>query len=214
MSLHLRARTCTRAAPHHPSRWMPGLMGRPSAETELQSCRPGLPPSRSLRELDRPAHAVGAKVWEIASPSLSFSTATGLRCLRIPEHRFTHCSSTRSAERSVTDLWRRFIWVYRAGSLVICHFLLNRFLTRISTWKLEERRGRGSARGGRLGADATVVSWMALVVSSFSFTTGFPGILMAGWEFRRKWRVRMEGGGDRVGPIGILKVGVRWGVRE
>jgi hypothetical protein len=47
----------------------------------------------------------------------------------------------------VTDLWRRLIWAFRAGSLVICHCLRSRFFRRISSWILAGRGGCGSARG-------------------------------------------------------------------
>jgi hypothetical protein len=74
-----------------------------TAENEPQGCRPGLPLSRSLRELVLPALARGAKEWELASPSLSSSIATGPHCPRIPAYRSTVRSSARSADRSPTS---------------------------------------------------------------------------------------------------------------
>jgi hypothetical protein len=65
---------------------MPGPTGRAPAGTELQGCRPGLPPCRRLREPVRQAVARGAMKREIASPALSSSTVTGPRYTRIPAH--------------------------------------------------------------------------------------------------------------------------------
>jgi hypothetical protein len=41
----LAVHTCMGASSHQPSQLMPGPTGRPPAGTELQGCRPGLPPS-------------------------------------------------------------------------------------------------------------------------------------------------------------------------
>jgi hypothetical protein len=81
----------------------PGPTGRPPAGTELQGCRPGLPPSQHLAELVLPALARGAMEWELASPASSSSTATGPPYPRIPEHSSTGRSSTHSAARSPTS---------------------------------------------------------------------------------------------------------------
>jgi hypothetical protein len=81
-----------------------GPRGRAPVDTELQGCRPGLPPSQSLRELVLLALARGAMEWELASPASSSSTATGPRYTRIPAHRSTDHSSTYSAARSATSV--------------------------------------------------------------------------------------------------------------
>jgi hypothetical protein len=73
---------------------------RSPSETESEGCRPGLPLSQSLRELVLPALARRAKEWELASPSLSSSIATGPHCPRIPAHRSTVRSATRTVDRS------------------------------------------------------------------------------------------------------------------
>jgi hypothetical protein len=100
MSFHSRAHTRVRASPHQQSQWIPGLMGRPPARTELQGWRPGLPPSQSLRELLLLVLARGAMEWELVSPASLSSTETGPRYPRIPAHRSTDHSSTLSAAGS------------------------------------------------------------------------------------------------------------------
>jgi hypothetical protein len=70
------------------------------AETEPQVCRPGLPRPHSLREIVIPALAWGQEERELASPSLSFSIATGPHCPSITAYRSTIRSSTPSADRS------------------------------------------------------------------------------------------------------------------
>jgi hypothetical protein len=83
---------------------------------------------------------------------------------------------------------------------VTCHRLLNRFFRRVSSYTLTGRGGRGSALGRRVGADAVVTSWMALVsssthlsIASSSFNTGFPGSLSSKkvWNAAQSIRVNL-----------------------
>jgi hypothetical protein len=66
-----------------------GPTGCPPAENDLEVCRPGLLPSRSLRQVFLRALARGATEWRVAIPALSFSTATDLHFSRFPAHRST-----------------------------------------------------------------------------------------------------------------------------
>jgi hypothetical protein len=79
-----------------------GSTDRSPAETEPQSCRRGFPLSQSLRVLVLLALARETKKWELPSPSLSYSIATGAHCPRIPAYRSTLRSATRSIDRSPT----------------------------------------------------------------------------------------------------------------
>jgi hypothetical protein len=56
---YLRSHTRVHASPQQTSRLLPGPTGRSLVQTDLQSYRPGLPLSRSLRELVLPALARG-----------------------------------------------------------------------------------------------------------------------------------------------------------
>jgi hypothetical protein len=104
ISVYLRGHTCVRVT-LSVVLINAGSDGSPPGEIELQGCRPGLPPSRSLRASPPGTYGGGGggkKEWELLPVSLSSSIATDPQCPRIPAHRSTDRSSNRSADRSPT----------------------------------------------------------------------------------------------------------------
>jgi hypothetical protein len=120
-------------------------------------------------------------------------------CPRNSAHFSTVRSTTSWADRSPPtgdDLTLAF----RVASLVICHYLLNRFFRRISSSILAGKIDHGSALVRRLAADATVADLIGMVslpthlsIPFLLFTGRFPGRMTwsQAWNAAQSIRVKL-----------------------
>ena len=120
------------------------------AETESPNCRQGLRLSQSLRDrfpqVTRRSGGVGTLITRLVI--LHSDWSAGSRDSSVALHwNFPHSS------RRVTDLCRRFTFVFRTESTATPRCLLSRFFKRIPSLKPSVIRGRGWSRVRHVGED-------------------------------------------------------------